>query len=126
MEATTAKSPASTDTARHAICRELTRLANHGCGQFRVRWFPLENRVRFEGERDHRWQSLPNGSFRDGQAAGIARVLETIHDKRNRAIEVSCHRKLDHVEYEIRVPVELLRAHRSQLTRFLESHLFWD
>src|SRR5262245_10631963 len=126
MEPTAMTTATSADAARHIICHELARLAHHGCGQFRVRWFPLEDRIKFEGERDHRWQSLANSNFRDEQAASIAQALETIHDKRNHAIEVSCQRKPDHIEYEIRVPVDLLKAHRTQLAGFLESHMFWD
>jgi hypothetical protein len=86
----------------------------------------MDDRVKFEGERENRWHSLADADLRGEQAARIAAVLETIHNKRNRTVEVSCHRKPDHVEYEIRVPVDLLRTHGSQLAGFLESQLFWD
>ena len=53
-------------------------------------------------------------------------MLETVHNKRNQMVEVSCHRKPDHAEYEIHVPVDVLRTHGSRLAAFLEAQLFWD
>ena len=49
----TMKALTSVQQARATICRELGRLADHGCGQFRARWLPREERVKFEGEKEH-------------------------------------------------------------------------
>ena len=116
----------SEDHARQTICRELARLADRGCGQFRARCFLTEGRVKFEGEKEQSWQSFTDADSRGEEAASIAAVLETIHDKRNAMVEVSCHRKPDHVEYEIHVPIDILRTRRPQLAGFLEGQLFWD
>jgi hypothetical protein len=126
MEAPVASKVHDIDNARRTVCQEFARLGSRGCGQFRVRWFPNEQRVQFQGERKNRWQSFDGSDCRGEQARAIAAAMQAIRTKRNRAVEVTSHTKPDHEEFEVRVPPEILGTHREQLAKFLEAQLFWD
>lgn len=116
----------SVESCRRVVCEQFARLAMIGCGQFRVRWLPGEERVVFEGQRSNRWESLPSAQLTGAEAKGIAAILADIRDKRNADVEVGTRQKPDYESFVVRVTSATLRRHERRLPEFLYSQLFWD
>jgi hypothetical protein len=47
---------ANADRGRQLICKKFAQIATKGYGHFRVRWFPQDDRVQFQGEKANRWE----------------------------------------------------------------------
>jgi hypothetical protein len=116
----------SEDWGRRTICEQLARLAERGCGHFRARWLPQEQRLQLQGEVDNRWETIPGSEFQGQTASCLAAVLETIRTKRNDALEVSVQAKRDLTVYSFRMVSGALRKHPPRLADFFHSKLFWD
>lgn len=114
------------DQARGAVCRHLARMIGAGCGQFRVRWFPKEESLRFEGERANRWETFDSAEYRGAEAHCIAAVLDDLKGKRNEVVEVTRRARSDQSIYVIRADRNSVQVHGRQLETYLLGVLFWD
>jgi hypothetical protein len=114
------------DLARQIICREFCRMADRGYGKFRVRSYIPEHRVQFQGEKNSRWESLPNGNYDGEKADRITAAMESIQNKRNTLVRIRSRQKSDQKTFEVSVEPTALQSHRSNVPGFFAGQLFWE